>query len=942
MDLVEREKEVAYLGALLKDLERGRGSTVVISGAVAAGKSQLVHSFCENASESGAIVLTATGSEIDRGLPLEVLKQILHDVSVAPEDCDEVNRLLNKGAMAAIWTDLESEAVQQVWAQVMQRVWATVLKLANQIPVIIAVDDAHYADGPSMQVLLYFARRLRLTRVLLLLTAPESPEPVHLFQEFMRLPYCHQLRLAPLTEAGVARALTEALGATAPGQLALTLHQVTGGNPLLVNAIVADQGPPDRAGQHQHAPDRAGQPALESDDLLIGEVFSNAVLSCLHRAGAQMTRVARGVAILGEVGCATMLAELLKTDHATVLRAIRTLTGAGLLDCSRFRHAHARAVVLSQMDPYEHELMRLRAARLLYKAGADATTLAEHLVAANQAPDSWMPHTLEEAARLLLAEDRVEHAGACLELARGTYADDAKKARITALLASVEWRINPAKAKRHIPELISFAQSGLLHRRDMVMVVKFLLWHGHLDSAVEVVRQMGSAEEPTAIGVGNATDQAELLRLRSWLACTYPTLTQLAGKDATNGSHIVLSQTAAQCDMEAALVLAEVFAHGGTTDDVSRAERLLAGYSLSEATFEPITSALLALIYAERLDKAAHWCGSLLRQAEARQTTAWHAVLLAIQAQIALRKGALPMAEKSAQSALAEMSASGWGLGIGAPLSVLLLATGAMGKFEEGAAALNQPVPEAMFQSRFGLQYLYARGQYHLAADVFHTALSDFMACGKLMAGWGLDLPAFIPWRTAAAAAYLATGRRDQARKLVDEQLRRPGAAHPRTRGISLRLLAATSDLRQRPSLLRQAIDVLQSCGDRLELARALADLSGAQRALGEPNRARLTGRFASRVAEECHAQPLLRVIQIADHGAKALKAQNGKDNGKDKGTHVLSDAERRVATLAARGDTNGEIARSLFITVSTVEQHLTRVYRKLNVPGRAGLPAGL
>ena len=48
------------------------------------------------------------------------------------------------------------------------------------------------------------------------------------------------------------------------------------------------------------------------------------------------------------------------------------------------------------------------------------------------------------------------------------------------------------------------------------------------------------------------------------------------------------------------------------------------------------------------------------------------------------------------------------------------------------------------------------------------------------------------------------------------------------------------------------------------------------------------------------------------------------------------------MATLAARGDTNREIARRLYITVSTVEQHLTRVYRKLNVAGREDLAVRL
>jgi DNA-binding CsgD family transcriptional regulator len=56
----------------------------------------------------------------------------------------------------------------------------------------------------------------------------------------------------------------------------------------------------------------------------------------------------------------------------------------------------------------------------------------------------------------------------------------------------------------------------------------------------------------------------------------------------------------------------------------------------------------------------------------------------------------------------------------------------------------------------------------------------------------------------------------------------------------------------------------------------------------------------------------------------------------------LLSDAERKVAELAAHGHTNREIGRRLYITVSTVEQHLTRVYRKLNVSKRTDLPTRL
>ncbi|MEG9513475.1 helix-turn-helix transcriptional regulator [Saccharopolyspora indica] len=93
--------------------------------------------------------------------------------------------------------------------------------------------------------------------------------------------------------------------------------------------------------------------------------------------------------------------------------------------------------------------------------------------------------------------------------------------------------------------------------------------------------------------------------------------------------------------------------------------------------------------------------------------------------------------------------------------------------------------------------------------------------------------------------------------------------------------------------------------------------------------------RRALHLATLCHAEQLTseltvqqRPVAVADRRAEGLES--------------LSDAERRVAELASRGDTNREIARSLYITISTVEQHLTRVYRKLKVRRRVDLPADL
>jgi DNA-binding CsgD family transcriptional regulator len=264
-----------------------------------------------------------------------------------------------------------------------------------------------------------------------------------------------------------------------------------------------------------------------------------------------------------------------------------------------------------------------------------------------------------------------------------------------------------------------------------------------------------------------------------------------------------------------------------------------------------------------------------------------------------------------------------------------------MGDFDQASRWLAHPLPETIFSSRFGAQYLYGRGSLFLATGRLDAALSDFTSCGELVASWDMDLPAFIPWRTAAAAVYLAMGRQDAARSLIDDQLARPGAQAGRVRGITLRLLAAASKLKDRPALLNEAIDLLQAGRDRLEVARAVVDLGQAQHALGQMSRARMTYRFAETVAKQCCAKPLLIATRLANRSESPPRATARTLNTVD-GATELSDAERRVAALAVRGDSNGEIARRLFITVSTVEQHLTRVYRKLNVTGRTQLPASL
>jgi DNA-binding CsgD family transcriptional regulator len=241
-----------------------------------------------------------------------------------------------------------------------------------------------------------------------------------------------------------------------------------------------------------------------------------------------------------------------------------------------------------------------------------------------------------------------------------------------------------------------------------------------------------------------------------------------------------------------------------------------------------------------------------------------------------------------------------------------------------------------MFDTPFGLLYLHARGSYYLSTGRLHAALDDFQSCGERMANWTLDIPALVPWRTAAAQTWMLMGNPLMARELAAEQLSRLRPGHTRTRGISLRVLALTEQPAKRPALLRQAAEALRACGDRLELAHTFANLSSTYTELGETGRAQALARQANTLAEQCGAESLKATLSVTADPDRATPAVDRDPLGE------LSYAERRVATLAAHGYTNREISRKLYVTVSTVEQHLTRVYRKLGLNSRADLPADL
>lgn len=890
--------EMATLRELLDEAVAGRGRVAMVTGTIATGKSALLYGLAEHTFDHGALPLTATGSRTESALPLGVLSQLVLGAPMTERNRATAVGLLREGARGHLPTGQAGvPAGEQVDVLIVDALCTVLLELSERCPLLIVVDDLHHADRASQQCLSHLARRIAYAKVMLAFSVPDPRALGSLHAEMLRQPHCRSVRLGHLSPGEVMRLASGDTGA-APARW----HALTGGNRLLVDALIEDH----RAGDGR------------------GERYAEAVLACLHRAGDGTSRVARALAVLGEAGPVSRL--LGQNDTATA-KAIQELTRAGLLEGGRFRDEAARSAVLAGLEEHERVELYRRAAELTYRDGAPAPLVAGHLLRAGQASEPWALPVLEEAAARALRHDGVESAIEYLMLALRSCPDERRRARIATTLVRAKWRIDPGTPAGHLADLTEALRQGHLTAGDAVVLAKALLWHGHAEDARDVLGHLRKLDELDRDAV------AELAVAHAWFRSSCPSFLQHLPEltdEQTDGAAHSLS---ADRRTESADALVRALTQGPLPETAATAERILRGSRLDEMSMDTVESALLALTYTGRADLAAPWCDSFIAEAASRRAPSRQARLSAIRAEIGLRRGDPAAAAADARRALELIPPDSWGVAVGGPLGSLLLAGAAMGRHEEFLPPATRPVPEAMLETRFGLQYLYGKGRFHLAAGQARQALRDLRLCGELMGAWELDSAEFIAWRLDAAQALIALGEAEEARLLVEEQLARSCGSR-RVQGMALRVLAATAEKRHRVMLLRQSAELLQDGGDKYELARSLTGLTEAYHEVGEFRRAAVLSRRARALAQVCQAGVLSRALPDGGDGAWS---------GEDPGVRpVLSDAERRVAALAADGYSNRAIAAKLFITVSTVEQHLTRVYRKLSVTRRADLPESL
>lgn len=233
-----------------------------------------------------------------------------------------------------------------------------------------------------------------------------------------------------------------------------------------------------------------------------------------------------------------------------------------------------------------------------------------------------------------------------------------------------------------------------------------------------------------------------------------------------------------------------------------------------------------------------------------------------------------------------------------------------------------------------------AQGELRAALGEPEEAATHFELAGRLLDGLDVD-PGLVPWRLGAALAAVRLGRRAEAAALAREHLElvQP-AGSPYDVAQALRALATTDAGADSRSLLQRARASLAGLPAGRLAAQIETDLAGLL--LLTPGAQHVAEAVALlRSAEECAGRQELWPLQGR---VRRLLERLGEPprRGRAEALASLTAAERRVASLAADGLTNREIAGRLDVTVKAVEWHLSHVYRKLAIPSRTRLAATL
>jgi len=352
--------------------------------------------------------------------------------------------------------------------------------------------------------------------------------------------------------------------------------------------------------------------------------------------------------------------------------------------------------------------------------------------------------------------------------------------------------------------------------------------------------------------------------------------------------------------------------------------------------------AVAALIACDELERAAAILTIALGDAQrlASVTGLWYASLWRGAAN--LRRGLLLDAEADARAPL-DSGYQQLVTGVTPARAILAFSLGAQGRLDEAWATANA-IPEPNPPSLLTFWPLHLRATLNVAGGDYEAAIHDLERVCELyeritgLAEWRKPAIGLFEHRSLLARAWLCLGEIDSARAMVDEErpLAQAFGTH-RAIGVNLHTSGLIEKGQAQIDTLRRATEELARSQSRLEYAAALCDYGAALRRANRRSEARVPLREARAIARAARAKPL------HDRAVQELRATGERVSRPDvTGVDALTASEQRIASMAATGASNKDIAQALFVTTKTVETHLGHVYQKLHLSGRNKLAAAL
>ncbi|WP_067498999.1 LuxR C-terminal-related transcriptional regulator [Actinoplanes sp. TFC3] len=773
---------------------------------------------------------------------------------------------------------------------------ARLARLGHRMPVAVIVDEAALDLEACRAFLQELSHRI----------APDAVFAVYAWRSGMSehgetlslAPPANRAKLRPLTAATVEQILRGALAGEVDDVVLAQLPLDIGGNARLVDAALDDLA----------AADSVHDWMTEA-----GPAFGRAAHHIL--AKHDLADAARAIAVLGDHYDPATLSQVLELSLPGLGAVFDDLIALALLAPDHTLRPWVQAAVAAGLEPEAMRPMHRRAAEVLHAEGAPMRVVAQHLVATGEAMQPWALDVLRDAAAQAIESRDFDEAAGFLNLALGWTAGRDERAELRARLLDLTWAAQPRRVGEMLALVSASALDGQLPAHRIARLAQLLAWQGRTPGA----RQLLDLATDRA---GDDRAEVELAVSRLWVRHVFPEAPALPGSDLRPELIIGMYPW-----LPRAVALMRLLAAGDTEAATAEAVEVLHRVLPHESDLEVGQLALFTLLSLERTDEILAWTRRFAGQLSAGDPPQWHSLVAAAQAKVAFWAGDFDTAIGRARTAIDLVGDLEWGVLAAVPRAVLLMSLTETGRHDEVAAAFAAPLPQCLTRSPYGLLYLRARSQHHLATNARQSAADDFRAIGEILTAWKLEAPGLLPWRADLAEAALRLGDLDSARRLAREHLDAIPASGLWSRGRALRLLAQALPQPEGLPLLREAVTLLEKRGESLEHARALDAMARAYQEAGEL----ATGRSVQRRAEK---------VSRSRTASRAPEPVNPTDPARKARRGPLSRAEAKVARLASQGYTNREISSMLYITMSTVEQHLTRIYRKLGIDRRDELDA--